>query len=355
MIEKNVLFISPTISDIYKDIITQLNKWGMHVDFIEDYGDHNDPDFIRVTRSKFTDNKYGRSQYNKRNLRKWQELLSKSPYDKRYDYLLVIDGMSIHTFLFEELRKRNPNLWATNYLFDSCTSLYRFERKFKYFNRVASFDKADCKRFNLSFLPIYWVLPDKNLKKKYDIFAFGGFGRERFNVFKYIDEVSNQLGLRSYIKLYTPTARNYKSFAIKSKLKHLFGYNKRSITTSEYNSNLITHQGIPASEFQKIIFQSDCIVDTLNYEQDGMTARFMWALGAKKKIITNNVHFKGYDCYDPNQVYILEKGSFDNHLADLEKFIRRKYECDEAKFRSILPWRIDNWLMYLLNIQHLLR
>lgn len=350
MMEKNVLLISPTISDIYKDIIAQLNQWGMHVDFIEDYGDHDDPDFIRVTKSKFTDNKYGRTKYNKRCLQKWQELLSTSPYDKRYDYLFVVDGMSIHTFIFEELRKRNSNLWAVNYLFDSCISLYRFERKFKYFNRVASFDKADCTRFNLPFLPIYWVEPNETLEKKYDIFALGGFGRERFNLFQKIDKISSQKGLISYIKLYTPTVKNYRLFAIKSRVKQLLGYNKSSITPAEYNSNLITHQGIPASEFQKIIFQSDCIVDTLNYEQDGMTARFMWALGAKKKIITNNINFKGYDCYDPNQVYILEDGRIENLLAELDVFLSKKFECDEVKYQKILPWRIDNWLMYLLNI-----
>lgn len=347
--KKNVLLISPIISDIYKDIIAQLNQWDMHVDFIEDYGDPNDPDFIRLTRTKFVDNKWGRAQYNERNLRKWQELLSHSPYDKCYDYLLVVDGMSIHTFLFEELRKRNPNLWAANYLFDSCISLYRFERRFKYFNRVASFDKADCKRYDLSFLPIYWVSP-KEYVKKYDIFAFGGFGRERFALFKEIEKVSSHLGLSGFIKLYTPTVRNYNSFVIKSRVKQFLGYNKGSITPEEYNSNLVTHQAISASEFQELIFQSDCIVDSLNYDQDGMTARFMWALGAKKKIITNNINFKGYECYDPNQVFILEDRHYDKQLAQLEDFLSIKYELDDSKYQVILPWRIDNWLMYLLHL-----
>lgn len=349
--KKNVLLISPTISDIYKDIIAQLNHFGMHVDFIEDYGDHNDPDFIRVTKAKFTDNKYGRKLYNEQNLRKWQELLSKSPYDKCYDYLLVVDGMSIHTFLFDELRRRNSNLWAANYLFDSCISLYRFENKFKFFDRVASFDKADCKRFKLSFLPIYWVKPDDDLKKEYDIFALGGFGRERFKLFKEIESVSCQLGLKSYIKLYSPKVINYKSFVIKSKLKQLLGYNKGSITPSEYNSKLITHKSIPASEFQRMIFCSDCIVDTLNYEQDGMTARFMWALGAKKKIITNNINIKVYDCYDPNQIFVIENGRTYSICSELKQFIEKQYECDESKYQKLLPWRIDNWLKFLLNIK----
>lgn len=343
---KNVLLISPTISDIYKDIIEQLQLWGMHVDFIVDKGDPNDPDFIRVTKSKFVNNKVGRARYEKRNLLKWKELLSSKEYNKIYDYLLVIDGMSVHPYLFEELRRRNSNLWAANYLFDSCISLYRFNNRFQYFDKVASFDKNDCKAFNLSFLPIYWKeLPTQ--EKKYDIFALGGFGRKRYNLFKEIATLSDRLGFISYIKLYTPQVANYKAFVLKSRIKQFIGYNKKSITPEEYKSSLITHEGIPASDFQKIISQSDCIIDTLNYEQDGMTARFMWALGAGKKIITDNINFLGYDCYNPKQVLVLDERTMSK---DIVSFLKEPFSAPDKESIGIMEWRLDYWLKSLLNI-----
>lgn len=343
---KNVLLISPTISDMYKDIISQLEAMGMVVDFIEDKGDLFDPDFIRVSTSKLVNNPLGRYLYNRKCSRRWISLLKQPHFSKKYDYLLVIDGMSVCNYLFQELKKRNPEIWMANYLFDSTRSLYRFQRHFDHYNIVASFDKIDCEKYNLVFLPIYWI-SDEQRTNIYDIFALGGYGKSRFELYSNFLQIAKGNNLSYYIKLYYPAVDNYKLYEFKEKIKKIIGRTS-GIPIPHYNSELITHQSLSAPEFREKLLSSRVIIDNVNFDQDGMTARFMWALGAQKKIITTNRNIVNYTCYTPDQIFVLDNNSSKD---DLVKFIRSEHQIPKNQIDAIYPWRLDNWLSLLLNLK----
>lgn len=348
MRKKRVLLISPSISDMYQDIIAQLEKFDFDVDYIEDYTIGYDPLYVRGERQFIRQNPINKWLHKKKLANYWRTTLHQSGYNHIYDYLLVIDGQRLSPVLFDILRKRNPKLWAANYLYDSTVSLYAFQNNFKYFDIVASFDKRDCATYGLKFLPIYWVDVDGSDAPSYDIFGFGGFSIGRKHLYEKIGEISAELGLNSYIKLYLQTISNIKKHKRNQKIRKLLGL-PTHISIEDYKSEIITHEAIPSNMFQKITCNSAITLDTVNFEQDGMTARFMWALGAGRKIITTNKSYKTYECYNPDQVFIVEDaGKIDKE--SLQIFIQAEFQMSEDTKKQISAWRIDKWLRTLLSL-----
>ncbi len=347
--KQKVLLLSPRISDMYLDIISQLEQWDMEVDYIEDYADRLDPNYMRSDVRILTDNFIWRKRYSKKKEQEWKKMLAQDTYNKKYDFLLVIDGQRIHPYIFDELRRRNPNLWAANYLYDSTKSLYRFQMNFMFFNRVASFDKRDCKKYGLSFLPIYWCEPEREKTRGYDLFGFGGYGPSRYNLYMEIDKIAKKLGLDCYAKLFVPEIMNFDGYQKKRKIRKLLGLNI-SIAPEHYLSDLIVHKGMSSSEFRKLTYSSKITIDSVNFDQDGMTARFMWAWGAGRKIITTNSNIKDYDSYDPMQIFVVDDINKLPTNNSFLHFIKADYIMPKEKKKQLLPWRIDNWLKFMLNL-----
>jgi len=120
---------------------------------------------------------------------------------------------------------------------------------------------------------------------------------------------------------------------------------KRSFSLNELKSNdLFVFDSINPSEFRKVIQQSNIILDTQNPFQDGLTARFMWALGLEKKIITTNESVKDYDFYNDNQVFVLN----DNY-SELVDFIKKPFAMSDVQRDQIAKYRIDHWIDILLE------
>lgn len=340
---KNVLLISPTISDMYKDIISQLEAMGMVVDFIEDKGELKDPDYIR-NRKNVQEREVGRDDYNAWNQKRWNEILTSEPYNKKYDCLFVVDGMSVSQLLFDELRKRNPDIWCANYLYDSTASLYRFQKYFGNYNIVASFDKRDCKQYGLTFLPIYWTKSEQ-MEEDIDFFGVGAFSMPRYNLFKTIAVYAKRKQRPFFIKLYQHKFSNYPLFLLKSFAKFLLR-DRVSITPRIYNSDLVTHDSIPATDFRRLIARSKVIIDSVNFDQDGMTARFMWAWGLGKKIITTNKNITSYEQYNPSQIFVVDEDRIDEQ--SLKAFVEQSYNQTLEVQNELNKWRIDNWISTLL-------
>lgn len=346
---KKLLLIAPRISDIYKDIITLLNKWCIDVDFIEDKVSNYDPKYLRSNRNLLFRNKIGRRIYSSIQKKKWINLLQKEPYNKKYDYLLVINGQSIHPLLIEELRRRNDKLYASNFLFDTCVSLYQFQYNFPYFDCVASFDKHESAQFNLSFLPIYWQEEKACSDFEYDLFCFGGYGPQRLALYQQIGEIAKQENLQAFIKLFVPVISHYKLYKIKHRIRKILGL-RTYMPPEHYELGIITHQRIPANEFRKMVCNSSIVVDDVKQEQDGMTARFMWALGAGKKIVTTNTNILRYECYTPDQIYVVKDEKALIKDKGLRSFIRKDFKMPPDMRNKIMQWRLDNWLSFLLDI-----
>lgn len=346
--DRNVLLIAPLFMDIYKDVKANIESLGHHVDFIPEKSSPLDPNNRRgykgVKKKLFSNDKKFKSV----NEERWSTLLNSEQYKKVYDVLFVIDGQSVASCLFKELKKRNPELYAVNYLFDTIAGVYRFDVNFKYFDKIYTFDRNESNQYGLNFLPIYWIENSINTPIQYELFAFGRFSTIRYKLYDALNKLSQKENLRSYIKLATDKEKYPNIVRLKWLLRLLIGKTYDHIPPSFYKSSLNTYDSISPEAFRELIAASDTIVDTNATHQDGLTARFMWALGMGKKIITTNKTVANYDFYNSKQIYIVDDVDLINYQT-LNEFLKQRFVMSDLQRKKVKPYELTNWTKLLLN------
>lgn len=334
--------MSSKFMDIYKDIIHELEIQGYEVTWIQDEQIPNNPFMIKYNNSYTEENII---EYLAKVKIFWERTLSETTYSGSFDYFLAIDGLMVHPYLFDTLRRRNPQIRIVLYLYDRVQGMYQIDRFFKYYDDVYSFDKLDVSQFKLHYLPIYWVPSKTDEEIKYDVFGLATYSMiksERNEIFRKVKKIAQDNCLSEYIKLVFPKkVQNRLLYRIKHFIKLVLG--RASIPLSDFDNGLISTVSINPVEFRKIIQQSRTVLDIQPDYQEGFTARFMWALGLGKKIITTNPNIVSYPFYDSRQFYIYGKS------VDLVSFIKHPFVIDESTKKMIEKYRIDNWIKTLLN------
>ena len=331
--------------NIYLDIKKGLEDMGYDVEWIEANTIPNNP--FNKTLGLYSEENIDAYLY--KASEKWKGLFANDKFLRPFDFFISVVGIDIPPFVFEELCRCNPQIRKVLYLYDRIEGVYQIDRFFKYYDEVFSFDKGDCKQFNLSFLPIYWIpTTTSDADLKYDIFAFASYSelkQDRTVLFSKLKAIANKNKYRYFIKLYDKTyGLNKAEFILKSLVKWLLRRN--TLTLRDITMGLITGKSVKPEKYRQLINQSRVVFDTQAPYQDGLTARFMWALGAGKKIITTNPHISTYDFYDKYQFLIL-----DNNKNEIESFVNTPFEPSPSQRNLIEPYRIDNWLKTILNVK----
>lgn len=342
---RNVLLIAPSWVGLHNDIINELQRMEYYVEFIPEYSFLKDPYKVEHRRRPLSQNAADvqKTEYWQRNLEKTNTV---------FDVLLVIDGQGVNQYLFDELLRRNPQVRSVNYLYDTTYSLYHFERNFHFFNHVFTFDKKDASNYQIDHLPIYWTesIPTNKAKETYQVFGFGAYSENRYRLYKQIRAIAREMNKSYFIKLYAPRAKTFCPYKMIDTIRHLLG-RKRLIPYNIYSSDYITSETMSTDEFRHYVQSSDVVLDTKVNDQDGLTARFMWALGAGKKIITTNDSVKSYDFYDPLQILVVEDKKFDDGEKEkISQFIANEYKMQLAKMDILIRYRVDFWLKTIINV-----
>lgn len=336
------LVIAPTWMGLSTDIIDGLINIGYEVDFIRDKISRFDPLNVR------TSFHVPSSIMEKRKIHYWHKTLESNHYKKNYDLLLVIDGQYFHSCVISILKKRNPQLFTVNYLYDTVKGVHRFDLNFRFFDRVASFDRSESREYNILFLPIYWKKNKNKLNLNYKVFGFGTFSKYRYLIYKELDRILTSHKISSRIELYTPVIKRRRLFQFIYLCKEVLGI-ITDISLSEYDDKMVVNEIIDTNTFQDIIANVDVVLDTSPVHQDGMTARFMWALGLGKKIITTNCSIRDYAFYSPKQILIIPAKPCELCAEEIVSFIYSSGEPDTTKRRLIEDLEINNWLKKLVS------
>lgn len=341
---KKVLFIAPPYMGLYKDIIEEMEKQGYDVTYIKEVVRPEDPDNVRGYKGLKKFFLVNRARFTKKNDRYWADILNTQAKDV-YDILFVLNGQSLSPCIFKTLKERNPQIFCTNFMFDTTKGVYRFDMNFKYFDKVASFDLEDVQKHNLYLLPIFWI-PQIKCKAEYVFFGMGAYKKDRYQFFSKVSQIAKNNHLKSYIRLYNPVK---KRLWIKSVIRKIFGIQKDMISYEEYKSDIITNSLMPLSEFNLLMKKSSVVIDTNAPHQDGLTSRFMQALGNMQKIITTNKSVKSYKFYSEEQIFVIDDIN-DINEDQLIAFVQTNMTVPSEVSFEIGKTRIDNWVKYLLDI-----
>lgn len=338
---KRVLFIAPTVGGFDKVIKSELERQEYEVDFIIEHFVTGDPLYVRDTHSY--EDKYISDFYE--SLKPyWVEVLSSSSYNKSYDVLFVIDGRGLHHCIFDILKERNNDLYSVNYLYDTMRNIYRFDKQFHNFDRVITYDRQDQRDYKLEFLPICWNTQEGAPSNDYKVFGMGAYFASRDKLYRFVGDISKEKKYNSYIKLYSAPIKHYPFKYI----ANLILNKKTYLPPTLYYSDYILHSFMSNDQFNKVLNSSEIILDSIDSRQDGLTARCTWALGAEKKIITDNKSIKDYDFYTPEQIFVVEDFS-DSTKKDLKLFMETTFVMKSENRQKIETFRIDNWVKFIMN------
>lgn len=349
MTKKRVILYATKFMNIYQDILKCLEGMNYEVIWIEANTIPNNP--FNKTLGFY--NQSNIDTYMTKASEKWISLLASKELENQIDYFLSVDGMDIPPMAFLELDNRYQNLKKVLYLYDRVDEVYQINQYFKYYDDIFSFDRHDCEKYSLKFMPIYWVPTSSPSKQiQYDIFAFASYSelkQDRTKIFSDLIDLSKNKGYRSYIKLYDKSYGDNKYlFVLKNLLKYIL--RKNNLSLKNIFNGLITGNSVSPSSYRDLIDSSRIIFDTQASYQDGLTARFMWAAGIGKKIITTNTNIINYDFYNDNQFLI-----YNDNITDIDHFIATPFQIEKEQFKKIEPYRIDNWVNSLLGTKQQLK
>lgn len=242
--------------------------------------------------------------------------------DKRLIVVQEIFSWNPSCFL-EYLRKRCPQAhiiyWIRNTLFSedyrtgiTSSNIQEFLKRQRSLNvHVASFDKGDCQKYNLLYVPqnmglSYWC-------EGKDFFLGKNLRKENKRDIIWLGKDKGRVSLLKELK------RHFDNYHISYKMQVV--RETKTIYDSEIESILID-KSIPYKQYLADVAESKAILDLYQHGQDGLTLRPIEAMMLKKKLITNLSDINTYDFYRKENIFVIGQ----DNLNQLPEFLNSPYQ-----------------------------
>lgn len=187
------------------------------------------------------------------------------------------------------------------------------------FDKVFSFEKKDCEKYNLLFKTnfIYNYIDNISPNFKYKVFNISSLDN-RFPVFQKIAKRLHEMKI------------NYKIIIFTSKKKDdpYLEFSKKTLSIAENNAFLL---------------ESEIMLDVHRSKQQGLSFRVFESLGLHKKLITTNTDIIHYDFYNPKNIYIIDDVEA---ITIPNSFFEIPYEKIPKELLS--KYLIENWVDELI-------
>lgn len=268
---------------------------------------------------KFLNNLYYKPFY-KKNLKeiKFDEIIIKKIEEiGEVDYYFSIRADKFSHKIFEYIKDKNKPMFLHHW--DSFSFIKKQKEFLQYFDYISSFDKEESKKFNMKFIPNFYLEKDiiKNKVIEY----------EYFTVMKYDKRFIMLEKLAKYLK--------------EKKINYKFIVVTNEEISSEYVE--ISKDYIPLKRTYELMSKSNGIVeightkDISEKYQGGASFRIADAVANKQKIITNYDFIKDYDIYNENNIFVLTD-NFENKLDSFIKNIYKEYSKEIYERYSGKSW-----------------
>ena len=319
---KRILFFSAHLFGYQNDIRLAMESVGAIVDYYDERPANNFlvKGVIRINRNLLAG--YINHYYNK---------IIKETLQKEYDYVFFIKGESISASNVRRLKQFHPEANFIIYHWDSIANNSNAQNLLPYFDRVFSFDKIDCERLGLHFLPLFYSpdyanIPYYDKEIKYDMLFVGTTHSDRYKLVKRIEEQIIKMGGLCLTWFYFPSKILY----YKMKIQNSY---LRQIPVHTFHFKPMSKELL-----LQLYAGSRIIIDVQHPKQTGLTMRCIETLGAKRKLITTNYYITEYDFYNPDNILVVDR----NLPYVPEKFLNEPYRDTPKEIYE--SYSIKNWL-----------
>lgn len=318
-INDKVLMVAPSFYGYELAIVENLTKIGHEVFYISSSIGEINPvsKFIYKYISKF--NPYIDCFY-------YNSKLSKVPDD--IDVIFIIYSKYITEPIIKKILRKFPYQRYILYFWDSVYNNLSALEITKYFDKILTFDPVDSKKYGWIYRPLFYIddylFQDEN--KDIDVSLIGSVHSKRIEIANIIRSISQELGLSTYIALYS---------------KKLMFYLKKYITKSKEFTNApaenFIFRSLSLKETYRIYGKSKIVVDYVYPNQNGLTMRTIESLASGCFLITNNSNIKNEQFYNPDFIFIYE----DVNLQIPDSFLN----YGETRYRLISnEYSLSNWI-----------
>lgn len=216
---------------------------------------------------------------------------------EKQDILLIIKGDFIDPKYLNEFKKYTSK--SIGYFNDNTHRYPKIANVIKCFDEVYSFEKEDCKKYNLKFIT-NWIYVNKDIstcKNEYEVFNISSKDRR--------------------LPIISKIAKELKSKNIKYKIMVFDKKNPSTDTEIEFFDKIV-----PLKEVETYIKKSKTLLDINRQGQEGLTFRVFESLGLEKKLITTNANIITYDFYNQNNILVVDEQNPNIPVA----FFKNEYE-----------------------------
>jgi len=250
--------------------------------------------------------------YGQKIIKKLQEI------KKVQDIIITIKADHIDTKSLRELKKYTRKSIA--FFNDNTERCPKIIPAIPLFDKVYSFEKEDCEKFELNFATnwIYNYEPD-GVQKEFEYQVFHISSRDR--------------RLPTIAKI----AADLRSKDIVYKII-MYARRNHSNPDLDYIS-----EHMPLREMNEYIKRSQSLLDIQRSGQKGLTFRVFESLGLQKKLITTNSDIKTYDFYNPNNILVIDP---DNPEIPVSFF---ETEYEPVPVGILKKYVVDEWVANLLK------
>lgn len=304
---KSILFIAPKFYHYNSEMVRKMESYGAEVTFFYE----RDVSILHAIIDAFV--KSLQEFWKDRHYRN----ILKEIKTKHFDYLFVINGSGLKGWFVEGVKRLNPNIKTIMYQWDSRQNREYFS-KIQYFDKTMSFDFADARELSLKYVPTFHVDEFSNLpegKLKYDLFFYGNFTWERYEKMIELKNYANELGLSIHTHLFISWKR----------------YLMERLKGVPILAKNVSFKRMTKESYLKLFTESRIIVDLTTNTQTGIAMRVLDALGAGKKIITNNPHIINEPSYNKEQILIIDPENFyfPKEFLEPKSFPKHDYTIDK--------------------------
>jgi hypothetical protein len=206
---------------------------------------------------------------------------------------------------------------------NSISRFPRTVRVLKCFDEVYSFEKEDCKKYNLKFKTNFIYnytdnVPYKNTFK-YQLFNISSKDKRTNTIFKIAQTLKNE--------------------NIKFKIIVLDEKNK----IKENELITVIRKSFSLDKVNEYIENSQILLDIQRKSQVGLSFRVFESLGLEKKLITSNIDVKNYGFYNPNNILVID---IDNPVFP-NSFFETPYQRIPKEI--LKKYLVENWVKSFIN------
>ncbi len=307
-----ILLIGPSFFGYRDTVAAEIRRLGNDVDCVDDRPSESTL-FKSVAKFGYTPLESAISNY--------ANVLAERVAEKCYDLIAYLGGM---TFCFTRKQlariRKAANAPFVAVLWDAVDNSPRLELCLDLFDRVLSFEPADCETFSFGLRPLFHTYtgdsPEVSGKSfEYDACFIGSVHQpSKFAAVRSIVDGLRGQGFKVFAHYYMP-----------SRLVAAL----RVAQYACYRGTDFAFEPLSTKRTAEIYTRSRAVIDSPQAHQHGLTMRTIEAIGAGRKLVTTNTDVRNYDFYEYGNVSVWDGGVsddfFERPCVDLPAAIYRSY------------------------------